>query len=239
MKKRLPILLLLALLILAAAFGLPKWLEQPEVPDTTLHSASTAGTTATDPSAADPMVTEPSVTEPPATLPPETLPPATEPPVTEPPATQPPATQPPATQPPATQPPATQPPATQPTATEAPEPDLDPDGVYDSKEDVALYIHLYGRLPQNFITKNEAEQRYGWTGGSLDRVAPGMCIGGDRFGNREGRLPKKSGRYYMECDIDTIGASARGTKRIVFSNDGLVYYTEDHYQTFELLYGEP
>ena len=66
-----------------------------------------------------------------------------------------------------------------------------------------------------------------------------MCIGGDRFGNREGRLPKKSGRYYMECDIDTIGASARGTKRIVFSNDGLVYYTEDHYQTFELLYGEP
>lgn len=112
------------------------------------------------------------------------------------------------------------------------------DGSYTSKEDVALYIHTYGRLPQNFITKNEARD-LGWEGGGLEDIAPGMCIGGDRFGNYEELLPKASGRRYTECDIDTMGADSRGPKRIVFSNDGLVYYTEDHYESFELLYGEP
>ena len=111
------------------------------------------------------------------------------------------------------------------------------DGAYTSKEDVALYIHLYGRLPDNFITKKEAE-KLGWEGGSLEPFAPGKCIGGSRFGNYEGLLPEKEGRTYRECDIDTLGAEKRGAKRIVFSNDGLVYYTEDHYESFELLYGE-
>lgn len=115
--------------------------------------------------------------------------------------------------------------------------DLDPDGVYTSKWDVADYIYLYGCLPKNFITKKEA-QELGWEGGSLEPYAPGMCIGGSRFGNYEGLLPEKDGRYYTECDIDTLGASKRGAKRIVFSNDGLIYYTEDHYESFELLYGE-
>ena len=68
--------------------------------------------------------------------------------------------------------------------------------------------------------------------------APGKCIGGSRFGNYEGLLPEADGRTYTECDIDTLGADSRGAKRIVFSNDGLIYYTEDHYETFELLYGE-
>lgn len=112
------------------------------------------------------------------------------------------------------------------------------DGVYTTKEDVALYIHLYGHLPSNFITKREAEA-LGWPGGSLEPYAPGMCIGGGRFGNYEGNLPAKKGRSYTECDIDTLGARSRGPKRIVFSNDGLIYYTGDHYETFELLYGEP
>lgn len=112
------------------------------------------------------------------------------------------------------------------------------DGVYTTKEDVALYIHLYGHLPSNFITKREAEA-LGWPGGSLEPYAPGMCIGGGRFGNYEGSLPAKKGRSYTECDIDTLGARSRGAKRIVFSNDGLIYYTGDHYETFELLYGEP
>lgn len=116
-------------------------------------------------------------------------------------------------------------------------PDLEEDGVYTSKEDVAEYIYLYGHLPSNFITKKEAEE-LGWQGGSLEPFAPGMCIGGNRFGNYEGILPEKEGRFYTECDIDTLGADKRGAKRIVFSNDGLIYYTEDHYQTFELLYGE-
>ena len=114
---------------------------------------------------------------------------------------------------------------------------LDPDGSYTSKEDVALYIHLYGRLPGNFITKKEAES-LGWSGGSLEKYAPGKCIGGSHFGNYEGLLPEADGRKYTECDIDTLGKKSRGAKRIVFSNDGLIYYTEDHYETFELLYGE-
>ena len=113
---------------------------------------------------------------------------------------------------------------------------LDEYGTYTSKEDVALYIHLYGKLPENFMTKNEARD-LGWEGGSLEPYAPGMCIGGDRFGNYEELLP--TDRKYRECDIDTLGASSRGAKRIVFSEDGLIYYTDDHYETFELLYGEP
>lgn len=118
-----------------------------------------------------------------------------------------------------------------------PEPYLDPDGTYTTKDDVALYIHLYGCLPNNFITKKEA-QELGWEGGSLEPYASGMCIGGSYFGNYEGLLPEKDGREYTECDIDTLGAKSRGAKRIVFSNDGLIYYTDDHYESFTLLYGE-
>lgn len=114
---------------------------------------------------------------------------------------------------------------------------LPEDGAYTTKEDVALYIHLYGHLPSNFITKKEAE-KLGWSGGSLEPYAKGVCIGGSRFGNYEGLLPEKEGRHYTECDIDTLGADRRGAKRIVFSNDGLIYYTDDHYESFELLYGE-
>lgn len=116
-------------------------------------------------------------------------------------------------------------------------PDIEEDGTYTTKEDVARYIHTYGHLPDNFITKKQA-QALGWEGGSLEPYAPGKCIGGSRFGNYEGTLPEKDGRTYTECDIDTLGAEKRGGKRIVFSNDGLIYYTEDHYETFELLYGE-
>ena len=121
--------------------------------------------------------------------------------------------------------------------TPAPTPQLAEDGSYTTKEDVALYIHLYGHLPDNFITKKEA-QKLGWGGGSLEPYAPGKCIGGDYFGNYEGLLPEKKGRKYTECDIDTLGAKSRGAKRIIFSNDGLIYYTDDHYESFELLYGE-
>ena len=111
------------------------------------------------------------------------------------------------------------------------------DGTYTSKDDVALYIHTYGKLPSNFISKNQAKL-LGWEGGSLEPYAPGKSIGGDKFGNYEGLLPSKQGRKYTECDIDTKGKSSRGAKRIVFSNDGLIYYTDDHYKTYTLLYGE-
>lgn len=110
------------------------------------------------------------------------------------------------------------------------------DGVYTTAADVAAYINTYGKLPGNFITKKQAE-KLGWQGGSLEPYAPGMCIGGDYFGNYEGLLPTKSGREYHECDIDTLGKSKRGAKRIIYSNDGLIYYTGDHYASFTLLYG--
>lgn len=112
------------------------------------------------------------------------------------------------------------------------------EGTYTSKEEVAEYIAVYGHLPDNFITKKEAKA-LGWVSseGNLAQAAPGKSIGGDYFGNFEGILPEKEGREYHECDIDSDGGY-RGAKRIVYSNDGLVYYTEDHYETFELLYGE-
>ncbi len=131
---------------------------------------------------------------------------------------------------------ATPKPTPRPTAApKAEEAALDEDGSYTTKEDLALYIHTYGHLPPNFITKKEAEAA-GWTGGSLERVLPGMCIGGSYFGNYEGQLPKAKGRRWTECDVNTLGARSRGAERIVFSNDGLIYYTPDHYESFELLY---
>ena len=110
---------------------------------------------------------------------------------------------------------------------------LDEAGYYYTKDEVALYIHTYGHLPDNYMTKKEAK-KLGWSGGSLENYAPDMVIGGDRYGNYEGNLP--DGKNYTECDIDTHRKKKRGAKRIVFSEDGYVYYTEDHYDSFELLY---
>lgn len=115
---------------------------------------------------------------------------------------------------------------------------LDENGSYTSKEDVAAYLIAFGHLPPNFITKSDARAA-GWQGGALEPYCPGKCIGGDRFGNREGLLPRAKGRVWTECDINTLGASSRGAERLVFSNDGLIYYTGDHYESFQLLYGEP
>ena len=126
---------------------------------------------------------------------------------------------------------------TQPPVEQAPA--LPEDGQYDDKDNVALYIHLYGKLPSNYVTKKDAEALYGWQGGALDVIAPGKAIGGSYYGNYEGLLPDADGREWTECDIGTIGQTKRGAERIVFSNDGLIYYTDDHYESFELLYGEP
>ena len=114
---------------------------------------------------------------------------------------------------------------------------VDEDSEYTQKDELALYIHLYGHLPGNFVTKAEAEAA-GWTGGAVSRKLPGKSIGGDRFYNREGLLPSAKGRVWTECDVG-YSTSSRGGERIVFSNDGLIYYTNDHYDSFELLYGEP
>ena len=84
---------------------------------------------------------------------------------------------------------------------------IDEDGEYTSREEVALYIHTYGKLPQNFIKKNEAK-KLGWEGGSLEPYAPGRSIGGDRFGNYEGLLPEAEGRRYTEWAGHRGGQSA-------------------------------
>lgn len=122
------------------------------------------------------------------------------------------------------------------TTVETTEQAIDPDGNYTDKDNVALYIHTFNRLPKNYITKKEAEL-LGWISqnGNLRDVAPGKSIGGDKFNNFEGLLPKQKGRQYYECDIDYEGGR-RNAKRIVYSNDGLVYYTKDHYNSFEKLY---
>ena len=77
----------------------------------------------------------------------------------------------------------------------------------------------------------------GWdsASGNLWGVAPGMSIGGDRFGNREGLLPDARSRQWYECDVNYEGGY-RGAERLLFSNDGLIYYSGDHYGSCELLY---
>ena len=135
--------------------------------------------------------------------------------------------------------PATEAPATEPVTDYPPEEDeslpasVEKDGSYTTPEDVAEYIHTFGTLPSNFITKKEA-QELGWNSskGNLWDVAPGKSIGGDSFGNREGRLPKGK---YKECDVNYEGGY-RGSERLIFGTDGSIYYTNDHYKSFTQLY---
>ena len=101
---------------------------------------------------------------------------------------------------------------------------------YDLKN-VVLYLEIYDELPPNYITKNEARE-LGWDGGSVEDYLDGAAIGGDYFGNYEGLLPEAGGRSYTECDIDTLGYGSRGGRRLVFSNDGLYFYSADHYESF-------
>lgn len=109
-------------------------------------------------------------------------------------------------------------------------------GVYISKEELAAYINLYKKLPNNYISKKEAYIA-GWEvdKDNLDTVLPGMSIGGDEFGNFDNKLPSSPSRIYYEADVDYMGG-ARNSKRIVYSNDGLIFYTEDSYENFERLY---
>ena len=125
----------------------------------------------------------------------------------------------------------------QPSDTEAAQEDTENDYLptygnnYYDLVNVVLYLDVYDELPPNYITKSEA-QALGWEGGSVEKYKEGAAIGGDTFGNREGSLPAADGRKYTECDIDTNGYSSRGSRRLVFSNDGLYFYTSDHYESF-------
>lgn len=124
------------------------------------------------------------------------------------------------------------------TAPQQQAPAVSEEGWYSSPEEVVLYLHLYGCLPGNYLTKQEARE-LGWNSseGNLWEVAEGMSIGGDRFGNREGLLPEKEDRIWYECDVNFVGGY-RGAERLLYSSDGLIYYTDDHYQSYTCLYGE-
>lgn len=209
MKKILSLLLVLAVL-LGLAGCMPSQLPEATTEPTQTTAAVPETTEATEPS------TEATIPE------------------TEPEPTQAPTRKP---EPKPTKP--TEPVDTRPRPTETQEPIIEetepetqpaPQKSYTGKEEVAAYLAKHGRLPDNFITKSQAKS-YGWKSGRrLEDYAPGMCIGGDRFYNKEGLLPS-SGTYY-ECDIDTLGQKNRGAKRIVFSSDGRIYYTSDHYASF-------
>lgn len=105
-------------------------------------------------------------------------------------------------------------------------------------QQIVNYLDAYGELPENFITKKEA-QALGWDSryNYVGEVAPGMSIGGDRFGNYERLLPSKKGRTWYECDANYRGKK-RGKERVLFSSDGLYFYTSDHYRTFTQMYPE-
>lgn len=109
-------------------------------------------------------------------------------------------------------------------------------GYYTSKDDVSMYLKTFNHLPNNYITKDEAEA-LGWDSdkGNLWDVSDKKSIGGDRFYNREGLLPNENGILYYECDIDYAGGY-RNAQRIVYSNEGYIYYTDDHYISFELIF---
>lgn len=102
---------------------------------------------------------------------------------------------------------------------------------YYDLENVVLYLDAYGELPLNYITKKEAKKR-GWEGGSVEKYVKNAAIGGDYYGNFEKKLPKKKGIKYYECDIDTHGYKNRGSRRLIYSNEGKYYYTQNHYESF-------
>ena len=112
------------------------------------------------------------------------------------------------------------------------------DGEYTTKDEVALYIYAFGDVPSNYITKTKARKQ-GWVQGqgNLWDVLPGMSIGGGGFENIAGEVPVPydPDRTWKECDINYSGGY-RGPERLVYSDDGYILYTGDHYDTFEQLF---
>lgn len=225
MKKLLSVLLILALLLGLTGCqpsDVPAFTQEP----TQTTAAETETTQVTEPSTeATVPESEPEPTQAP-TEKPEPKPTQPKPKPTQPEQEEQPR---PTQEPHETEPEETEPEETEPEETQPKETEPAPQKSYTGKEEVAAYIAKYGKLPDNFITKSQA-RNLGWKSGSLERYAPGKCIGGDRFYNNEGILP--AGKTYYECDIDTLGKSSRGAKRIVFTKSGDIYYTSDHYETF-------
>ncbi len=97
---------------------------------------------------------------------------------------------------------------------------------------VAAWIHQHHHLPDYYLTKGQA-RREGWdpSQANLCDILPGKAIGGDHFSNREGRLPDASGRRWFEADVN-YQCGHRNADRLLYSSDGLVFLTTDHYRTF-------
>ncbi len=124
-------------------------------------------------------------------------------------------------------------------ATDEKQADLPKKGeAYYDLTNVVLYLELYHELPENYITKDEARE-LGWEGGSVEDYKKGAAIGGDYFGNYEKILPKAGKGGYRECDIDTKGYKNRGSRRLIYTEDGTYYYSSDHYESFrQVLIGD-
>ena len=121
------------------------------------------------------------------------------------------------------------------TASPAVTPTPVPEGPIIDPQSIADYLFAHGELPENFITKKEA-RALGWDSGlDLSKIAPGKSIGGDYFGNYEGKLPVEKGLTYHEADC-YYTRGKRNAYRIIYSSDGRVWYTEDHYNTFTELF---
>lgn len=101
---------------------------------------------------------------------------------------------------------------------------------------VADYLHSYQYLPDYYIKKSHARQ-LGWqpSKGNLCEVLPGKAIGGDHFSNREAKLPNKTGRQWFEADVN-YQCGRRSTDRLLYSSDGLIFVTQDHYRSFRRLF---
>ena len=97
---------------------------------------------------------------------------------------------------------------------------------------VVSYLQQHQRLPDYYITKKQAREQ-GWDArnGNLCSVLPGKAIGGDRFSNREGQLPAARSRVWREADIN-YQCGRRGADRLLYSSDGLIFVTRDHYKNF-------
>jgi chromosome segregation ATPase len=112
---------------------------------------------------------------------------------------------------------------------------------YTSFDGVASYIHKYGKLPDNYITKGQAEVA-GWSPGkNVNYFTPGKSLGGDIFLNLPDRttgirpLPSKESRIWYEADINyTEGTRKNFSERILYSNDGLIYKSHNHYEDLPL-----
>lgn len=117
---------------------------------------------------------------------------------------------------------------------ESAEYEIDEKGTYTSKEEVATYLHIYGKLPSNYITRSEAETLgLNRNGDNLEEIAPGKSIGGEEYSNENGMFPVEEGRQYYACEIEDEDGDA---KYLIYSNDGLIFYTDENYETFIQLY---